>query len=138
MVGRVKTARQQTRYFAVAPNVTTSRSRTIGNALRSRGWLPGRDVTALSDGDPPLVESVRIATGDRVEHILDWFHVSMRVRDVEQALTGLLGSDLDQKDPLRYVNHDISRLRHLIWNGYGDEACRALQTSQIWLPMQSG
>jgi hypothetical protein len=27
--------------------LTTSRSRAIGNALRSRGWLPGRDVTVL-------------------------------------------------------------------------------------------
>jgi len=127
MVGRVETERQQARHFAVAPNVATSRSRAIGNAVRSRGWLPGRDVTVLSDGDPALVESVRLATGDRVKHILDWFHVSMRVRHVEQALAGLLGSDLEQKGPLRYVDLDVSRLRHLIWNGYGDEACRALQ-----------
>lgn len=77
LVGRVETERQQSRHFAVAPNVSTPRSRTIGNALRSRGWLPGRDVTVLSDGDPALAESVRIATGDRVEHILDWFHISM-------------------------------------------------------------
>jgi hypothetical protein len=51
MVGRVETERQQARHFAVASNVTTPRSRTIGNALRSKGWLPGREVTVLSDGD---------------------------------------------------------------------------------------
>ena len=85
MVGRVETKRHQARHFAVAPNVATSRSGAVGNALKSRGWLPGRDVTVLSDGDPALVESVRIATGDRVKHILDWFHLSMRVRHVEQA-----------------------------------------------------
>lgn len=141
-VGRVETERQQARHFAVAPNVTTSRSRSIGNALRSRGWLPGREVTVLSDGDPALVESVRPAAGDRVTHILDWFHVSMRVRHVEQALAGLLGSDLEQKGPLRYVDFDVSRLRHLIWNGYGDEARRALRNitdmaaNAIWLNAQ--
>ena len=99
MVGRVETERQHVRHFAVAPNVATSRSRAIGNALRSRGWLLGRGVTVLSDGDPALVESVRRAAADRVKHILDWFHVSMRVRRVEQALAGLLGSDLEQKGP---------------------------------------
>jgi len=36
-------------------------------------------------------------------------HVSMGVRYVEQALAGLLGSDMEQKGP------DVSRLRHLIW-----------------------
>jgi hypothetical protein len=143
-VGRVETERQQARHFAVAPNVTTSRSRAIGNALRSRGWLPGREVTVLSDGDPSLVESVRSAAGDRVTHILDWFHVSMRVRHVEQALAGLLASDLEQKGPLRYVDLDVSRLRHLIWNGYGDEARRALRditdmaANAIWLNAQRG
>jgi hypothetical protein len=143
-VGRVETERQQARHFAVAPNVTTSRSRAIGNALRSRGWLPGREVTVLSDGDPALVESVRSATGDRVTHILDWFHVSMRVRHVEQALAGLLVSDLEQKGQLRYVDLDVSRLRHLIWNGYGDEARRALRNitdmaaNAIWLNAQRG
>jgi hypothetical protein len=143
-VGRVEAGRQRTRHFAVAPNVTTPRSRAIANALRSRGWLPGREVTVLSDGDPALVESVRSAAGDRVTHILDWFHISMRVRHVEQALAGLLGSDLEQKGPLRYVELDVSRLRHLIWNGYGDEARRALRNitdiaaNAIWLNAQRG
>lgn len=143
-VGRVETERQQARHFAAAPNVATPRSRTISNALRSRGWLPGREVTVLSDGDPALVESVRSAAGDRVTHILDWFHISMRVRHVEQALAGLLNSGLEQKGPLRYVDFDVSRLRHLIWNGYGDEAQRALRNitdmaaNAIWLNAQRG
>jgi hypothetical protein len=144
MVGRVETKRQQTRHFAVAPNVTTSRSRAIGNALRSRGWLPGRDVTVLSDGDPALVESRPYRNGRSNETYLDWFHVSMRVRHVEQALAGLLGSDLEQKGPLQYVDLDVSRLRHLIWNGYDDEARRALRNitdmaaNAIWLNAPHG
>ena len=92
----------------------------------------------LSDGDPALVESVRIATRDRVKHILDWFHVSTRVRHLEQALAGLIGSDLKQKSSLRYVDLDVSRLRHLIWNGYGDEACRASQNITYMLLTRSG
>ena len=68
----------------------------------------------------------------------------MRVRHVEQALGRLLGSDLEQKGPLRYVDFDVSRLRHLIWNGYGDEARRALRNitdmaaNAIWLNAQRG
>jgi hypothetical protein len=98
----------------------------------------------LSDGDPALVESVRSAADDRVTHILDWFHVSMRVRHVEQALAGLLNSDLEQKGPLRYVDFDVSRLRYLIWNGYGDEVRRAVRNitdmaaNAIWLNAQRG
>ncbi len=88
------------RHFAVAPNMTASRPGTIRNALKAQGWLPGREVIALTDGDPALAGAVRSAVRDHVTHILDWFHISMRVRHVEQALTGLLGADLEHKGPL--------------------------------------
>lgn len=138
-VGRVETEQQPARHFAVTPNAPATKSGAIGNALRARGWLPGRDIVVLSDGDPALVERVRSAAGRNVTHILDWFHISMRVRHVEQALAGLLDLDLQHEGPLRYIEFDVARLRHLIWNGYGDEACRALRNiahmarEAIWL-----
>jgi hypothetical protein len=98
----------------------------------------------LSDSDPALAGSVRAAAGGEVTHILDWFHISMRVRHVERALAGLLGSDLEHKGPLRYAEDDVVRLRHLIWNGYGKEASRALRNirymagNAIWLNGQNG
>lgn len=48
----------------------------------------------------------------------------MRVRHVEQALAGLLGSDLEHKGPFWHAEFDVERLRRLIWNGHGDEARR--------------
>lgn len=38
----------------------------------------------------------------------------MRVRHVEQALAGLLGSGLEHKGPLDYAAFNVDRLRHLI------------------------
>jgi hypothetical protein len=142
-VGRVDTENAPIRHFAVVPDLQATRASAIGNALRAKGWLPGRDVVVLSDGDPALVESVRSAAGSNVKHILDWFHISMRVRHVEQALVGLLNSDLQHKGPLRYAEDDVVRLRHLIWNGYHKEANRALRSivymagNASWLNGQS-
>jgi hypothetical protein len=126
ITGRVDARGRRARHFAVAPNVPLNRSDTIRNALRAQGWLPGREVVVLSDGDPSLVGAVRAAVRGPVTHILDWFHISMRVRHIEQALTGLLGSDLEHKGPLDYASFNVDRLRHLIWNGYADEARRTL------------
>ena len=124
--GRVDAKGRPARHFAVAPNVSMSRPDTIRYALRAQGWLPGREVVVLSDGDPSLVGAVRTAVRGSVRHILDWFHISMRVRHIEQALSGLLGSDLEHKGPLDYAAFNVDRLRHLIWNGYADEARRTL------------
>lgn len=50
----------------------------------------------------------------------------MRVRHIEQALAGPLGSELEHKVPLGHAAFDADLLRHLMWNGYADEARRAL------------
>lgn len=40
-------------------------------------------ITAISDGAPVLPALVRSATGNPIDYILDWFHLSMRVHHVE-------------------------------------------------------
>lgn len=75
-IGRVEAEGRAARHFAVAPNVPASRSGTIANALRAQGWLPGREVVVLSDGDPALVGAVQSATRGSVAHILDWFRAT--------------------------------------------------------------
>ena len=46
-------------------------------------------MTVISDGEAALPGLVRSATGGAIVHILDWWHISMRVRHVEQALRGI-------------------------------------------------
>jgi hypothetical protein len=75
-------------------------------------------VTVFSDGDLPLRSTVMSATRDSVTHILDWFHLSMQLHQIEQLWQAIE----DLRDELRFiislVAYDITRLRHLLWNGY--------------------
>ena len=59
-------------------------------------------------------------------HILDWFHISMRIRHIEQAMQGLKALDAKHRAPLDYIEIDLERLRHLLWNGHHDEIHRLL------------
>jgi hypothetical protein len=52
----------------------------------SRRWF--QPATVIGDGDPALPALVGTAAGRPVTHILDWFHISMRVRHIEQAVQG--------------------------------------------------
>jgi hypothetical protein len=91
-----------------------------------QGWKDGQPVTVISDGDPALPAHVAIAADRRVRHILDWFHLSMRVRHFEPALKGLKAMIVRHQGPVEYMEMDVERLRHLLWNGYHEETHRLL------------
>ena len=59
-------------------------------------------------------------------HILDWFHLSMRLRHIEQTWQCLRHIG-DLNIYLRDVAVDVPRLRYLLWSGYVREATRAVK-----------
>ena len=88
-VGKIEVAGGPPRRFALAPKGAVAPLVTLRKALREQGWRPGRAVTVLSDGEPALPGLVRAAVGEPITCILDWWHISMRVRHIEQALRGV-------------------------------------------------
>ncbi len=67
-----------------------------------------------------------------MEHILDWFHLSMRVQQVEQVMRGLCALEPPPLAPLDHAQIDVERLRHLLWNGHHEKACEALGRIASW------
>jgi hypothetical protein len=130
--GKVEHEGRPSRRFALVRGVAERPQALPRAALLDRGWREGEAVTAISDGDPALPALVRSATGGPVEHILDWFHLSMRVRHVEQAMPGLCALEPVHRGPLEHVRADVERLRHLLWNGHHEEATEALGRIAGW------
>jgi hypothetical protein len=124
--GKVEREGCLSRRFALVRRVAERPHALLRAALLDQGWREGEPVTAISDGDPALPALVHSAAKVPVEHILDWFHLSMRVRHVEQALLGLYALDPTHRAPLDRARVDVERLRHLLWNGHHDEASEAL------------
>ncbi|GLC97721.1 hypothetical protein Tamer19_71300 [Cupriavidus sp. TA19] len=48
---------------------------------------PSQPVTYLSDGGE-TVRFAQLGFGDRGEYVLDWFHIAMRVQNLEQMIKG--------------------------------------------------
>ena len=124
--GKVERAGHDPRRFALVRSVAERPHTLLRAALLDQGWRDGDAVTAISDGDPALPALVRSATKAPVQPILDWFHLSMRVRHVEQAFTGLRALEPAQQGPLDRIQADVDRLRHLLWNGRHEDASEAL------------
>ncbi|MCC0013962.1 MAG: ISKra4 family transposase, partial [Rhodobiaceae bacterium] len=134
-MGRVVSPGRLPRQFAAAPNVATGKHDAVRVALRAQGWMPGRDVTVFSDGDVGLQGIVLTATRQPVTQILDWFHLSMRLRHIEQAWEGLRHIG-DLNIYLRDITVHVPRLRHLLWNGYVDKATQAVNNMLYQLKQQ--
>jgi hypothetical protein len=53
-------------------------------ALADQGWTEKSRVTVLADGADGLKSVVQDAVPQVPRNILDWFHISMRLRPIEQ------------------------------------------------------
>ena len=134
IMGRVEADGRAPRHFAVAPNISTSNVDAVRAALRAQGWIPGRDITVFSDGDPALKGAVISAARQQITHILDWFHISMRVRHIEQAFEGIRQLEPELKSWLLTSAYcHVPRLRRLLWSGYVDETREALGKMSYWV-----
>lgn len=95
--------------------------RRLFDMLKSQGLQTNQDVTFLTDGG----EEVRVLTElvtPASEHILDWFHITMRLTVLQQYARGVAHHD-DAAGPLLLTSLD--RIKWLLWHG---NQHRALET----------
>lgn len=78
--------------------------------LESQGILPRQHVTFLCDGGDTLRE-LGAFVHPRSEHILDWFHVAMRVELLLQTTRGLQTAEKEQ------LFKSIERVKWFLWHG---------------------
>ena len=76
-------------------------------------------------------------TRQSVTHILDWFHLSMRLRHVEQTWEGIRHLQ-NLEVYLQNVAIHVPRLRHLLWSGYVREASEAVKQMLAQLDQHPG
>ena len=110
-VGKIEVAGRKPRRFALAPKGASAPLATLRKALREQGWRPGQTVTVLSDGESALPGLVRAAVDEPVTCILDWWHISMRVQHIEQALRGVYAAEPQHRAGLEIVERRIGRLQ---------------------------
>jgi hypothetical protein len=88
-VGKIEVSGRAPRRFALAAKGAVSPLAGLREALKEQGWRLGRSVTVMSDGEAALPGLIRAAVGEPVKCILNWWHISMRVQHIQQALRGV-------------------------------------------------
>lgn len=125
IVGSIENKDRGKRRFGLSAIGADNPREYLRRNLEAAGWRDGATVTVLSDGDPALPRLVRDATGADVRHVLDWWHISIRIRHVEttfQTLFSLLEDFADLG-----IEKLVQNLRWRIWHGQTAPALDAIE-----------
>ena len=125
VVGKIE-GHDKFRRFGLVQQAVLSPACQLRQDLRALGWDHRKVVTVISDGEPALPNLVRDAVGGKVRHILDWWHISMRIQHVENAVKGLLQIRGFSGTPVLF-KRPAETLRWYLWHGKVLTATTSLQ-----------
>jgi hypothetical protein len=98
-------------------------------ALQANGWTSQTKVVVLADGADGLKNLIQAAVNSEPRSILDWFHISMRLRPIEQMATKVaVALDNGEPDMAALVRHRLPNVRHQMWNGQWHPAIARMKT----------
>ena len=120
MLARVSNNDGRQVVFASMPAEADHQREQLRGVLRGLGATPATPVTILSDGAEGPRSLGEAASVGPTRHVLDWFHLSMRIQHVAQAANSWPdGSDDDRKAGAR-LTETIERIRWRPWHGQVD------------------
>jgi hypothetical protein len=119
--------------FAFVQTFDQKPKRRLFALLQSQGHQLNQQITFLSDsGD--TVRELQLYLNPHAEHLLDWFHVTMRLTVLQQTAKGLPDQTRDEEVdyPLREpVVRDLERLKWYLWHGNVYKALQVVQSVEM-------
>lgn len=110
--------------FALVRSVDPAPKRRLAALLHAQGLQAGQQVTIFSDGGD-TVRALPAALLPEAEHILDWFHVTMRITVLQQCARGLLKAKALASDR-RTLDQRVESVKHYLWHGNTGSALEGL------------
>ncbi len=112
--------------FGYVQTLDTKPKRRLFEVLKSQGMAMNQQVTFLTDGGED-VRDIPLYLNPQAEHLIDWFHITMRLTVMSQMTKGLRSRDNPElaAEVAAEVAEELERLKWLLWHG---NVFRALQT----------
>ena len=103
--------------FAFVQTYDTKPKRRLYELLTAQGMQANQQITFLTDGGTDVRE-LPLYLNPQAEHLIDWFHITMRLTVLGQISKGL------DAELARTAAGELERIKWLLWHG---NAFRALQ-----------
>ena len=92
--------------------------RRLFELLKSQGMQMNQQVTFLSDGGD-TVRELQLYLNPQAEHLLDWFHITMRLTVMNQFAKGLGGENCEARV---WALKELESIKWYLWHGNVFEA----------------
>lgn len=113
IVGRSIPEAREPRYFGLVHGYDRKPKRRLFDVLKSQGLQANQDVTFLTDGGDEVRALTEFMT-PAGEHVLDWFHITMRITVLTQLIRGAAHHDETKGAELLKA---LERIKWLLWHG---------------------
>ena len=113
--------------FSGVPGEADQQHAQLNSVLSGRGMTADTEVTILSDGaDGPRSLGEAASTGT-VFHVLDWFHLAMRVQHAAQCASGWPANTVSDCRNRAEFTDAVEHIRWRLWHGQTGRALRLIQ-----------
>lgn len=123
IVGKSFSSTKPAKRFGLVQSLDPRPQRRLLSMLRSQGMQENQQITFLSDG-ADNVRDLQFIMHPEAEHILDWFHLTMRFTVLNQFAQGL--QHTDSKEGEQMVK-DLTRAKWYLWHGNVKKALAVIE-----------
>jgi hypothetical protein len=107
--------------FGYVSTYDTKSKRRLHEMLKEQGLQMNQEITFLTDGGD-TVRDLPFYLSPRSEHILDWFHITMKITIIKQIAKGILGTKYQK------FQDEIDSIKWYLWHGNAFRALDLLET----------
>jgi hypothetical protein len=119
--------------FAFVQTYDQKPKRRLFKVLQSQGHQLNQQITFLSDGGD-TVRDLQLYLNPHAEHLLDWFHVAMRLTVLQQTAKGLPATTSDGEETYTLrdtVVRELERPKWYLWQGNVYKALQVVQSVEM-------
>ncbi len=109
--------------FGFVQTVEENSRRRLMHFLTEQGMQANQQITFLSDGADNL-RDLQYRMYPESEHVLDWFHITMRITVLNQFAKGLIISDPEAG---KEVQEKLTSTKWYLWHGNVENALQKLE-----------
>ncbi len=127
IVGKSFSKTKEAKRFGLVQSMDDRPQRRLLHALREQGMQENQQITFLSDG-ADNVRDLQYLMHPESEHVLDWFHLTMRFTVLNQFSKGLIKSDPETS---KTFQEELTSAKWYLWHGNVEKALEKLDDCYI-------